>query len=190
MPIQPSKQKTKLSSLRDCRTRFLFSLVCLIFYLAAHSCISDQKSEWDRVLNYSEEQTKISSESNDDNPRPLKYIISYDSTNQETKLIANLIFEANSTGSTSLKVPHSWAWQDDFQKGIKHLKTTNPEVHVIPNSDHTEYQIEHQPSQVIEISYEVRQYWDQPIDREVYYRPIINKTYFHFIGHGVFVYPE
>ncbi|MGD8534555.1 MAG: M1 family aminopeptidase [Candidatus Aminicenantes bacterium] len=61
---------------------------------------------------------------------------------------------------------------------------------MIPNSDHTEYRIEHQPSQVIEISYEVSQYWDQPIDRDVYYRPIINETYFHFIGHGVFVYPE
>ncbi len=190
MFVQPAKLKMKFSFFMDYRTRFLFSFVCLIFYLATHSCISDQKSEWDRVLNYPGEQTKISSESNDDDPRPLKYIISYDSTSQETKLIVNLIFKANSTGSTSLKVPHSWAWQDEFEKGIQHLKTTNPEVHVIPNSEHTEYQIEHQPTQVIEISYEVRQYWDQPIDREVYYRPIINKTYFHFIGYGVFVYPE
>lgn len=190
MLTQLGKQKRKFLSFLDYSILFLFGFICLVFYLAAHSCTLAQKSEGNRVHNYSEEQRKIASDSNDENPKPLKYIISYDSTNQEKKLRVNLIFEGNSTGSTSLKVPHSWAWQDDLEKGIKNLRPAHPEVHLIPNSDHTEYRIEHQPSQVIEIGYEVNQYWDQPLDRDVYYRPIINEVYFHFIGHGVFVYPE
>lgn len=119
----------------------------------------------------------------------LSYLISY-RTNPKQHLLVRLQFKGNQSGKTRLIVPHEWAWQDSYEKGIKNLKLLSPNGRLRIADKGIDCEITHPAAQDIEIQYEVKPYWDGPINRDVYYRPIIKTDYFHFIGHGVFVYPD
>lgn len=167
--------------------------ICLLFILLC-VCTQDNCSFENfknrTIHNNFETQKGQKLKANENNLKPLRYSICYEATKQELMLKIKLKIVGNSSGITNLKVPHTWAWQNDYQLGIRNLQTINEGVQVIPNDNYTEIKLVHNPSQEIEIHYEVIQYWDKPIDREVYYRPIIKNSYYHFIGYGVFVFPE
>ncbi len=125
----------------------------------------------------------------DSEAQPLNYQISYNA-NPEHHLLVQLQFEGDSSGKTRMIIPHEWAWQDSYEKGIKNLKLLSPDGQLTLADNGIDYEISHPAGQTIIIQYEVKPYWEGPINREVTYRPIIKSGYFHFIGHGVFVYPD
>jgi predicted metalloprotease with PDZ domain len=125
----------------------------------------------------------------DGETQSLNYQISYNA-NPECHLLVQLQFEGYSSGKTRMIIPHEWAWQDSYEKGIKNLKLLSPDGQLTLADNGIDYEISHPAGQTIIIQYEVKPYWEGPINREVYYRPIIKPGYFHFIGHGVFVYPD
>jgi hypothetical protein len=119
----------------------------------------------------------------------LNYQISYIASS-EHRLLVQLQFEGDSSGKTKMIMPHEWAWQDSYEKGIKNLQLLSLDGQLTLADNGIDYEISHPAGQTIIIQYEVKPYWEGQIYHEVYYRPIIKPGYFHFIGHGVFAYPE
>jgi predicted metalloprotease with PDZ domain len=121
--------------------------------------------------------------------RSLNYSISYHA-DPEPALFVQVYLRGDSSGKTRVIVPHAWAWQDDYEKGIQNVKLLSPGGQIMRAENGIDYEVRHSPGQTVQIQYEVRSYWDGPINRDVYYRPIIKSEYFHFIGHGVFIRPD
>ena len=125
-----------------------------------------------------------------DEPVSLKYELYYDTSNEKPRLRVSLSLIGNSDGITTFSIPTAWAWQDNYELGIKNLHVENKDIEIIKGESENTFTLFHEASQLIELNYDVIQYWDGPINRDVYYRPMLTQTYYHFIGHGVFVYPK
>lgn len=121
--------------------------------------------------------------------RSLTYRISY-IADSKPHLSVRLRFRADPSGKTRIILPHEWAWQDNYEKGIKNFRLLSPAAQLKLSDNGIDYEVSRPGGQIITIQYEVKPYWDGPINHEVYYRPIIKPGYFHFIGHGVFAYPD
>ena len=125
----------------------------------------------------------------DDKTQSLNYQIAYIASPQQS-LLVQLQFEGDSSGKTRMIIPHEWAWQDSYEKGIKNLQLLSLDGQLTLADNGIDYEISHPAGQILTIQYEVRPYWEGQINHEVYYRPIIKPGYFHFIGYGVFAYPD
>ena len=125
----------------------------------------------------------------DGETQSLNYQISYIAS-PENHLLVKLQFEGDSSGKTRVIIPHEWAWQDSYEKGIKNLQLLSLDGQLALADNGIDYEISHPAGQTITIQYEVRPYWEGQINHEVYYRPIIRAGYFHFIGYGVFAFPD
>jgi len=120
----------------------------------------------------------------------LVYTISTDWDTENRQLIVSLEFIGEDDGTTSIRIPHAWAWQDSYERGIKNFRALSDWTSVTEKRGEHEYVVHHPPAAEVAIQYVVVQYWDEPITRDVYYRPILGSDFFHFIGHGLFVYPD
>ncbi|MEZ5359703.1 MAG: hypothetical protein R3F48_12870 [Candidatus Zixiibacteriota bacterium] len=120
----------------------------------------------------------------------LNYTISPHWDASDKYLEVQLSFIGEDDGSTIINIPHSWAWQDTYDQGIKDFAILNNDASYSYLPDEYAYEIRHEPSDQIAVQYHVVQYWDDPITVDVYYRPIFRADLFHCIGHAVFAYPD
>lgn len=77
---------------------------------------------------------------NDGEIQSLNYQISY-IADSEPHLSVRLRFEADSSGKTRLILPHEWAWQDSYEKGIKNLKLLSPDGQLKLSDNGIDYEV-------------------------------------------------
>lgn len=159
-----------------------YKTLIVIAFLLIGSCKSKDK-------NVIVKQNTVDVTDSNSNSNKLKYNFEYNLETPAT-IKVKLTFEGNSDGVTKLRIPHSWAWINDYELGIKNIKLLNDDADIIHDSENSIVSINHQPFQQITLTYEVFQYWDAQVDRATYYKPILQEDYFHFIGYGVFIIPD
>ena len=101
-----------------------------------------------------------------------------------------LSFKGNETGIVKIKLPSEWAGQAKLYECIKRIRASSPDTVLTDTADPQIKVITHRPRQVITIIYQVHpSRAGNPADPGFYYRPILQKEYFHFIGEGFFIHP-
>jgi predicted metalloprotease with PDZ domain len=120
----------------------------------------------------------------------LKYVIEPKIQEKQPYLEVTATFKMGEQTETDLILPWKWAGQSEYYKGVRNLKSLSPDVSLTPTKEPYAYKIKHKPQSAVQVRYQVFQYWDGPISWENHYRPLIQKDYIHFIGHGVFAFPD
>lgn len=97
------------------------------------------------------------------------------------ELEVQLTFHGNEQGETHIELPSSWAGNEDLFQQIHSVSSSS---RICPTERPDIWTISHEPNAQVSISYHVQSY-----DPEQFYRPVIQPSYFHFFGHGVFALP-
>jgi len=120
-------------------------------------------------------------------PNELKYTISL--INDETPHFeVSLEFKGDTSGTTEILLPSSWAGQNELYQEITELRTFSSQSRIEETSEPFVKKIHHLPNDKLKISYQYHS--QQKKDHEWFYRPIIQPTYFYFIGHSFFIIPR
>jgi predicted metalloprotease with PDZ domain len=104
----------------------------------------------------------------------------------------DLRFKGNETGTTKLVLPNRWGGQPRLYQAIRNLLVDSPDTKLSDTNEPHIKVITHRPNQTLHIRYELIQDFaglPQGVSRD-YYRPILQKDYFHWIGHGAWLYPQ
>ncbi len=127
------------------------------------------------------------------------------SAQRELKYTLNPIFEADllrfrvdlyckgeTTGTTTLVLPNRWGGQPNLYKSIQNLQVVSRDAKLTDTAEPNIKIITHRPNQILHIQYDLAQDFPglpQGASRD-YYRPILQKDYFHWIGHGAWIHPQ
>lgn len=105
----------------------------------------------------------------------------------------DLHFKAGSERSTILRLPGRWGGQAQLYQSINHLQVLSPGANLVDTPEPDVKYITHRPRQILHVRYElVQDYTGNPKGGggTVHYRPMLQKDFFHWIGHGVWILPE
>jgi predicted metalloprotease with PDZ domain len=105
-------------------------------------------------------------------------------------LNVELSFKGDGTGETRIKLPFQWAGQKGLDEGIKAIQAASPHTTVIDTCEPQTKIVKHPRSRKVSIRYQVHQDWSGDLSEQGrYFRPILQKEYFHFIGEALFIHP-
>jgi predicted metalloprotease with PDZ domain len=104
-------------------------------------------------------------------------------------LAIDLTFRGDDSGTTAIDLPSHWAGEKDYFTGVRGL--TAEGARIVDTGDPSRKQVVHAKGATVHLRYEIiptgvdghSEGQDQP------YRPLLTATFFHFIGHGVFITP-
>ncbi len=129
----------------------------------------------------------------------VKVILPTTATEPRSEWLVTLTLKGSSTGSTEFELPNKWAGRDDLFSGIKDLSVsgdgiTVPGVSATQMTDEDEVKIfraSHTPNAVLTVKYRLTRIGDAyPKSQSDAYSPVLEKNYFHVIGHGAWVVPR
>lgn len=100
-------------------------------------------------------------------------------------------FRGDADGETVLRLPDHWAGQTEYYRGIADLAVVSGAT-LGAGEGPAQRILTHQPNARIHVRYRLVQDWAGVPCAELgnTYRPVIQPTYFHFVGEGAFVAPE
>jgi len=102
----------------------------------------------------------------------------------------DLTYTGNADGTDTLHLPHRFAGLDNLDSAILHLAALSPHTHLDTTQTPSQRTVTYPPGQTVRLHYQVRQERTGPLDTpDAYYRPLLNCTYFHFLGAAVWAYP-
>ena len=102
----------------------------------------------------------------------------------------DLTFTGNADGTDTLHLPGRFAGLDNLGSAVVHLAALSPNTRIEPGRTPSQRTLAYSPGQTVRLHYQVRQEHIGPLDNpDAYYRPLLNRTYFHFLGAAVWVYP-
>ncbi len=123
-------------------------------------------------------------------PPLLTYIVQPVFDGKSLLLDIDLSFAGNADGTDTLHVPNRFAGLDALDHAILHLAALSPSTRLGDGSTPATRTLTYPPGQIVHLHYQVRQEHTGPLDGpEAYFRPLLNHTYFHFLGAGVWIYP-
>jgi predicted metalloprotease with PDZ domain len=100
-------------------------------------------------------------------------------------------FAGDADGTTELAIPTQFGGAEHLFRSIRSLVCTTPGVRLQINSDSTSATLEHAPGQDLKLYYEVVQDFPGAAATEkTAYRPILQPSYFHFLGNAFFIAPK
>lgn len=102
----------------------------------------------------------------------------------------DLSFRAQGDGETNLRLPAEWGGETELWRGIEDLTVVSG-AEMRDGETPSERVLTHGPNARVHVRYRVVQDWDgAPAAGRNTYRPVIQPTYFHFIGEAAFVTPD
>lgn len=129
----------------------------------------------------------------------VKVILPTTANEARSEWLVTLTLKGSSSGSTEFELPHKWAGRDDFFSGIKDLTISGdgiavPDVSATQLKDQGEVKVlsaSHTPNAVLTVQYRLTRIGDAyPKSQSDAYSPVLEKNYFHVIGHGAWVVPR
>lgn len=101
-----------------------------------------------------------------------------------------LSFKGETTGETRIKLPSQWAGQERLYDGVKVIQAVSPRTIVIDTDEPQIKLVKHSRNRKVILKYQVHQDWSGNLaEQGRYFRPILQKEYFHFIGEALFIHP-
>ncbi len=102
----------------------------------------------------------------------------------------DLVFRGQADGETTISLPDEWGGEEELWRGIEDLAVLAG-ASMRDGDVASERVLSHRPNARIHIRYRLIQDWDGvPTGGRNTYRPIIQPTYFHLIGHAAFARPD
>ncbi len=123
-------------------------------------------------------------------PSDLLYVIRPRIDDSRLYLDIELSFKGGGTGETGIRLPSQWAGQQRLYDGIKNLRAASPRTTVTDTHEPQIKLVKHSRGRRVTIKYQVHQDGAGNLSEQGrYFRPILQKEYFHFIGEAVFIHP-
>lgn len=125
--------------------------------------------------------------------RALEYTLSPVFNGSELRFRVDLKFKGDASGKTKLVLPNRWGGQTKIYQAIKNLILSSPNAKISDTSEPHIKVVNHQPNQILNIQYELVQDFPGNPKGESgrdYYRPLLQKNYFHWIGRSAWVRPD
>lgn len=108
----------------------------------------------------------------------------------EQGLVLELTFQGQDDGRTHLVLPNAWAGERELYKDLRGLEATSPGAHIEAGSDPAQPVVVHPPGATVSIRYELTKQPElESIDEHLSYRVLVQRDYFHAIGHALWVTP-
>lgn len=102
----------------------------------------------------------------------------------------DVLFRGNRDGKTPVRLPSEWAGQNRMERSIKSLQVINPQARIVLAERGDERWVHHRAGEVVHLRYRLVQDWSGfPENQEKYLRPILQESYFHFLGGSSLIYP-
>jgi predicted metalloprotease with PDZ domain len=124
-------------------------------------------------------------------PRALAYSLEPIFASDDVHFRVELSFEGDISGTSRIELPVSWASAQNLDKGIRNLVVVSKGARLEDTAEPHFKTISHAPRQKITLRYDLVQV--QPgnpgAGRGGGYMPVIQRDYFHWIGHGAWVKP-
>ncbi len=105
------------------------------------------------------------------------------------RLQIDLRFDGDAGGSTLLYLPDQWASEAALYKAVRRLQVVSPGATLADTGNPAIKRITHAAGRPVHVRYELAQDFDGPIRTQAKYRPLLQPSYFHVIGHGMWVLP-
>lgn len=123
--------------------------------------------------------------------RELTYVLEPILDKDSLRFRVELSFKGDASGTTKLVLPNRWGGQLNLYKAIQNLQVVSPNAKLVDTDTGEPFVkiITHRPNRMLHIQYDLVQNFAGNPQNETRYRPILQKDYFHLIGHGVWVRP-
>ena len=106
-------------------------------------------------------------------------------------LLIDLLFRGEASGETLVRLPSVWAGQSKLERSVKGLVPLTAGAQIRGTDQPSVKRILHKPSEVLHLRYWLVQDFDSPIqEEENFLRPIVQDTYFHWLGGAGLVQPD
>jgi predicted metalloprotease with PDZ domain len=124
-------------------------------------------------------------------PRALGYVLEPVFDADAVSFRVELSFEGDASGTTRLETPVAWASARDLDKGIRNLTVVTKGARLADTAEPNMKTVSHAPGQKVVVRYELVQVQPGPpaAGRGGGYQPLLQKDYFHWVGHGAWVKP-
>src|SRR4030095_15855990 len=123
--------------------------------------------------------------------RELTYVVEPICEGENCRLLVNLTFQGDSSGTTRLMLPLEWSDGVDLYKAIRNIRSLSEDVKVEDTKEPHVKIVHHRPNQRVSLTYEVgTQPFGTPLTVAVYPNPGLRPPHFYVIGHALWVYPE
>ena len=125
--------------------------------------------------------------------RELKYTLEPILDKAGLRFRIDLRYRGDATETTRLVLPNRWGGQSRLYQTVRNLRIISPKGRLSDTDEPHVKLVNHQPNQMLQIQYElVQDFAGNPRGSggRDYYRPILQPEYFHWIGHGAWVYPQ
>lgn len=122
--------------------------------------------------------------------KKISYTFDYQVTGDVPEVHVTLKFQGDESGRTPLSLPMNWGGQVDLYKALSGFNCHNEGCRIEPTDVPTALYIFHQPGEMIEFSYVLKQDWNGDFNRSNYYRAHLTGDYLFMIGHAVLVTPD
>jgi len=123
-------------------------------------------------------------------PSVLAYVVQPVFDGQSLVLDVDLTYPGNADGTDTLHLPHRFAGLDNLDSAIVHLAALSPNTRLDTAQTSSLRTVTYPPNQTIHLHYQVVGQHAGPLDTpDAYYRPLLYRAYFHFLGAAVWAYP-
>jgi predicted metalloprotease with PDZ domain len=153
---------------------FLFSLLPLALVICVHSTPTTAQSTPARQ-----------------GQRELKYALEPVLSENRLRFRVELQFRGDATGTTTLVLPNRWGGQQRLYQAVQNLQVVSTNSKLSDSAEPHVKVITHLPNQTLHVQYELLQDFAGTPKGTVrdYYRPLLQKDYFHWIGRSAWVRP-
>ena len=120
----------------------------------------------------------------------LEYTFTPDISGPKPILHVNLIFSGDSSGTTTIVLPTTWAGQNDLFKSIQNLRSQDLECTLAPTDSPGKFLLRYVPSHKIRIAYDLTSDWTGDLRHPKEFRALVKGTNVIFNGQNGLVHPE
>jgi predicted metalloprotease with PDZ domain len=124
---------------------------------------------------------------------PIRYAVAPVVDGGELKAIAiEMVLAGEGDGETAIELPSAWGGKGELWRGVSEFRVSGKGLKVTAGGNPAQKIIRHAPGATLTVRYRLTQFWtgEPTITGSNEYRPVVRKTYFHFIGHTAFAHPN
>lgn len=102
-----------------------------------------------------------------------------------------MAFTGEADGETEIVLPDEWGGKSELWRGIGEFRVSGEGMSAVASPDPARKVIRHAPNSPLTVRYRLSQFWrgEPEVNGQNEYRPIVQPTYFHLIGHTAFARP-
>ncbi|MEE8294783.1 MAG: hypothetical protein V3R64_03650 [Sphingomonadales bacterium] len=122
--------------------------------------------------------------------KKISYTFDYQMAGDVPEVLITLKFQGDESGRTALSLPMNWGGQVDLYKATSGYTCHTGGCRIEPSDVPTALYIIHEPGEMVEFSYVLKQDWTGDFNNSNYYRAHLTADYLFMIGNAILVTPD